>query len=95
MTRLIEQTLYHLDPHTPRRLASRTVPPSQVSTRTVATVHPPKDHLMKFLEIDFHTVSIEFQSIGFEWPRVWNREEGLYSDSALKALSFNSGSILR
>ena len=50
---------------------------------------------MKFLEIDFHTVSIEFQSIGFEWPRVWNREEGLYSDSALKDPSFNSGSILR
>lgn len=45
---------------------------------------------MKFFKLDFHTISIKFLSIKLKWHELWShKDEGLYSDSLLKALSFN------
>ena len=66
------------------------LPCNRLPSEFHTAVYPPKDHLVKFLKIDFRTISIKFLSIKLKWHELWNhKDEGLYSDSLLKALNFN------
>lgn len=66
------------------------LPCNRLPSEFPTAVYPPKDHLMKFFKLDFHTISIKFLSIKLKWHELWShKDEGLYSDRLLKALSFS------